>query len=309
MMIKKIAAALAGAAIISLCSCSVGFVNSTNVRYENDDKYTAGNIEISDRIDTLDIEWPTGRLDIYSAETESVTVKETTEDSLDDKEKVHTWHDGSKLHIRFCKSGERYTGEEKKLEISVPKSFEMENIKINVSSADVSCTGLTAKTAELNASSGNISFEGDAASFLSSSSSGNIIFNGTAEKIDTSASSGKVTITQKGRADSIITKTSSGEITIDAEYADTISANSSSGDKRITLAEMPQKTTLISSSGDVKLTLPDNPDFDLNIETSSGDISYEMPLSKTDDNNYTCGNGGNMVSISTSSGNVQILKK
>lgn len=306
MMIKRTAAALLCAALISLCSCSVGFVDATSVKYDNADKYTAGDIEITDSIETLDIDWPTGRLDISSADTQSVTVKETTKGSLSDKEKVHTWQEGSTLHVRFCRSGEHYSGEEKQLKVTVPKSTALENVSLHVSSADVSCTGLTAAAAELSASSGNLSFEGDAQSLRCESSSGNISFSGNSGDIKAAASSGNVFITQRGRAQSISAQTSSGEITIDAEYADKLSAESSSGDKSITLAEISRSVELISSSGDVKLALPENSDFDMNIDTSSGDISYEMPLSKTGSNSYTCGSGGNMISISTSSGDVKI---
>ena len=309
MRIKTIAAALIGAALMSLCGCSVGFVDAVSVKYDNADKYTAGDIEITDIIDTLDIVWPMGRLDVAAADSEGVSVKETTKGSLDDKERVHTWQEGSTLHVRFCRSGERYSGEEKQLKITVPKSDTLSNIKINVSSADVSCTGLTAGAAELSASSGDVSFEGDASSFICESSSGNISFSGVAEKISTEASSGDIFITQKGTADIISAETSSGVITIDAEQANKLWAESSSGDKGITLGHMPQSVSLKSSSGDVKLTIPEGSSFDASISTSSGDVSYQLPMSKTGDKSYTCGSGGNKLDITTSSGDVQILKK
>ena len=294
--------------MMCLCGCSVGFVNGSAVSYDNADKYTAGDREITDKIDTLDIDWVSGKVTV-SAGGSTVKVKETTDADLDDNLKVHTWADGSTLHVRFCKSGERYSkSAEKTLEITVPSETVFEDIKVNTSSADIVCEGVAAKTAEMDSSSGELTYNGNAGSFDADSSSGNISFSGIASDIDADSSSGQVTIDQKGDAQSIEVSTSSGEIEVDCEYTDTLKASSSSGDKDITLRKMPKEVSVSSSSGKLDITLPEDAGFTAEIDTSSGDVSYDLPMSKTGDDTYTCGSGENKLSISASSGDVKINK-
>ena len=307
-MKKKIVfGALISAAMMCLCGCSAGFINGSTVKYSNADKYTAGDREITDKIDKLDIDWPTGKITVSASDSKDVSIKETSKNELDDKYKVHSWAEGSTLHIRFCKSGER-CDEDKTLEISVPKDTDFRDISVDCSSADATVEGLSSVKVSMDASSGNMTYNGSADSFSADTSSGNISFSGEASEISAECSSGEVSIEQTGKADSISAETSSGDIKISAEHTDKLSVDSSSGDKVIRLAEMPSDTSIEASSGDIELYLPENADFTAEIDTASGDIDYELPMSKKGDDTYICGSGTNELSIDTSSGDVKILK-
>ncbi len=304
-----IIAALALAAMVCLCGCSVGFINVNGVRYSDADKYTPGDREFSETIDTLDIDWSSGGVKVTAADVSVVSVKETTKAQLEDELKVHTWAEGSTLHVRFCKSGESYDkNEPKTVEITVPKAAVLEGVNIDVSSADVTCEGLTAKSAALDSSSGNTVFSGSADSFTADSSSGNITFNGEAKKIKADSSSGDITVTQKGKCESISIGTSSGDADIDAQSVNSLTLDTSSGLGSIKLAEMPSDVNIEASSGDMTLRLPETAGFKATISTSSGDVSYELPMTKEGEETYICGDGSSKLSIDTSSGNVKILK-
>ena len=301
-------AAIISAVMMCFCGCSIGFVSGSTVRYDNADKYTAGDREIIDKIDKLDIDWIGGYVKVTTGGS-TVQIKETTKGDLADKYKVHTWAEGSTLHVRYCKSGERYNEDnEKTLEITVPEDVLYKSINIDSSSADVTCEGLSSKKAVMDASSGNMTYIGNADSFTADTSSGNISFTGEAKTISTDSSSGDVFIEQTGESDSISTDSSSGDMNITAEYTKSLSTDTSSGKQVIKLEKQAESISLDSSSGDVKLYLPENADFTAEISTSSGDVSYELALKKTGDETYVCGNGENEVSIDTSSGDVKILK-
>ena len=62
-----------------------------------------------------------------------------------------------------------------------------------------------------------------------------------------------------------------------------------------------------TSSGSVELYMPENADFTLDVDTASGDISWDVPL-KRDGDKYVSGNGSGMIEIDTSSGDVRIGK-
>ena len=295
--------------LMCLSGCSAGFIGGTSVSYDNADKYAPGDREFSEAIDELDIDWVSGRVTVTAADVSGVSVRETTKAKLDDELKVHTWAEGSILHVRFCKSGERYNrDEDKTVEITVPGDTVYKNVKIDVSSADVSCTGLDAEKADLDASSGNMEYSGNADSFTADSSSGNISFSGEAKSIKADASSGDVVIEQKGSSDSIAVDTSSGNIKIDAGHTGSLELDSSSGSKEVRLAEMPASTVIDSSSGTVTMYLPGDADFEADISAGSADVSFELPMTKNGDETYICGSGENKLRIDTSSGNVKILK-
>ena len=310
---KIIITAFLSAAAICLSGCAVSITNAgsigSTVNYPNADKYTAGDREIKDEIHALDIAWPSGAVKVSAASGKTVSVKETTAAKLTDDLKVHSWTDGGVLRVRFCKSGSSYQNPEPKtVEITVPESIRLEDVGISVASADVDCSGLSAKNADLSAASGKLQYTGTAERFRSSASSGNISFSGESDEISATASSGAVEIAQRGKSDCISVDTSSGRISIDAEQTAELTASSSSGEKDIRLKEVPQKMRLTASSGDVTLTLPEKSDFTADINTASGSVSYDLQMSKEDGNTYVCGSGVNKVTIDTSSGNVSILK-
>ena len=302
-------AALISTVMVCLCGCSVGFIGGSKVRYDNADKYTAGDREITEKIDKLDIDWVSGKVTVTADDVSTVTVKETTKGDLEDKIKVHTWAEGSTLHVRFCKSGERYSEKEMKtLEITVPEDVLYKSVKVDSASADVVCEGLNSKKAVMDASSGDMVYNGDAESFTADTSSGNIGFSGKAKNISTDSSSGDVFIEQKGEGESISSDTSSGDVEITAENAGSVSVDSSSGEQTIRLEAAPNELSLDSSSGDIKVYLPEDADFTANIDTASGDVDYELPMSKKGDETYVCGNGDGEYRIDTASGDVKIYK-
>lgn len=270
--INVITAAVFAAAAMGLCSCSVGFMNTASIgTYDNADKYTAGDLETTEKIESVDIEWASGKVDITTGGSGSVTVKETAKTELSDKEKVHTWVNGGVLYVKFCKSGEKVDGDsDKRVEITLPEGVVLDKLTAEASSADVKVNGVSAKTASFEASSGELDYYGNA---------GSIDF-----------------------------ETSSGDISVSANITGKFSTESSSGEHIIKLGSTPSSTRIESSSGDVKLTLPESAGFNATIDTSSGDVSYELPMQKTGDNSYTCGSSNNELGIETSSGDVKILK-
>ncbi len=304
-------AAVMAASMTGMCSCSFGFFNSASIgTYKNADKYTAGDLETDEKIETVDIEWASGYVDIVSAKGTKVTVKETCKDDLSDEEKVHTWVNDGVLYVKFCASGERVDStSEKRVEITLPDGVELKKLSAEASSADMNADGISAKSVYMEASSGDVRFSGSAGGkFEAETSSGNISFSGEADTISAEASSGEVFIEQSGESKSISAETSSGDIEIKAGQTKKLNTESSSGDHSIRLEKTPAKTDIEASSGDVKLYLPEDAAFKAEIDTSSGEVSYELPLTKTGDESYTCGTSDNELNIETSSGDVEIFK-
>ncbi len=304
-IIQIIAVAAVAMLCLTGCAVSIGFGYS----YANADKYIAGDREITEQIHTLEIDWPSGAVTVRADSVETVTVRETTKAQLSDSEKVHTWVDGDVLHVQFCKSGSNYRKKEPKtVEITVPESVQLENLNIDVASADVDCSGLTANAAHMDSASGDLIFDGNADSFKGNAASGAISFTGRSDRIQATTASGRIEISQSGQSALIDAHATSGAVHIDAEQADQVKTDTTSGKQEIRLQAVPQETALDTTSGTVTLYLPEQADVSATVSTTSGDVNYELPMTKTADNTYVCGSGANSLKIHTTSGDVSILK-
>ena len=315
--------ALAGA----LCGCS--FMGVTSYIYDNSDKYTAGDREIKDKIEKIDIDYLSGQVTLTGNTGESIKITETAKKELDDQRKVHTWVDGTTLYIRFCDSGRNMDLNhlDKKLTVTIPADTNLSDLKIQITSGDVKCSDIAAENVDVDTSSGDVDVSCTAANIKVDASSGDITLTATAEEISVESSSGDIVVKQTGKsrkiaaeassgalditAEEVInlrTKTSSGRIKVTADTVGNFESDSSSGRCEASFAQAPDSTDIETSSGSVKLLLPANAELTAEFDTSSGDITYEFPFTK-DGNHYVSGAGTSKLRVETSSGDITIGKR
>ena len=110
---------------------------------------------------------------------------------------------------------------------------------------------------------------------------------------------------------------------IRAKTVGDFSASSSSGDVRAEIGTVKRAAvsttsgkvdvdfdkfdalTVSATSGNVKADLPEKPGFTATLKVTSGDIRCDLPLTKNG-KTYVCGSGSSEVSISTTSGDIEI---
>ena len=258
MLTSKLAAgamALIVPATVCLTGCSFGVFNTLNYKYDNADKYEAGNREIDDKITKINLDYASGNVTVKGKDTDTVSVEETVNKDIDKDHQVHTWVDGNTLYIRYCASKDmlNFSGIEKSLEVTIPEAQDLDDFVINVSSGDVMLDSFT--TDSLN----------------SRSSSGNVKIACSAKTIDHKSSSGDVNLVQKGNADSVKVKASSGKIVINQDGdLNTFDVDSSSGKIEIYQTGNVGTANIHSSSGGVKAEM--GTVDDLTIDVSSGPI-------------------------------------
>ena len=293
-------------AIMILCLSSC-VANVT--MYDHGNNYTAGDFETKDEITAIDIDWSSGNVNVSYHDKDTVSVTETCNIELKDSQKVHTWLDGKTLHIRYCKSGENFnlTNAEKKLQVSLPKTIELDTLNYDGSSADVSFNDVTATTIKVDTSSGTAKLSNCSAdTFKFDSSSGDIILDqkGESESIEADASSGDITVNAE-TVNELNFDTSSGEIKLNINSSEKISADTSSGKCELHFKKVPSEMKLDSASGDITIYLPKDTEFSADVDTASGDFDSEISLTKKNDT-YISGSGNNTMDIDTASGDIQI---
>ena len=262
-------AALAAAMLICLSGCSV----KLNYNYDNADKYIPGDREIAEKIENIDIDYMAGNVTVKGDKMATVTVKETSKTEIDDKLKVHTWVDGSTLHVKYCAAGKGFSIKdlEKSLEITVPADVKLSDMSIDDSAGDVSV-------------------------------------DCSAENYDIDASAGNITIVQHGESDEMEIDASAGDVDVTAESIGKLAIDISAGNLKLSADKAPEKSEIDSSAGNIEIYLPEKTDMTLEADISAGDFNSEIPFTKKGDA-YIFGNGKSKMDIDASAGDVGIKKK
>lgn len=180
-----------------------------------------------------------------------------------------------------------------KLDIYVPSDYK-ESLKIDSSSGDVTIDNFTLNNLNCKLSSGNLKF--------------NAL---TVNNFDYICSSGNLNAGSLNSKYSNL-KSTSGNIDI-GNFKGDLKSNSSSGNVKIAYSEFNNAVDIHVSSGRVDLKLPETAEFNLNAKASSGSVTCKFPITITDKqkDNYLQGtvkSDKNKVVISTSSGNINVLK-
>ena len=90
-----ILALVALVAICALTGCS-GIRSNT---YANSERYSAGDAEFSDRIENIEVDWPSGSVRVVSHPETTFLLSETAEEGMPEELRVHWWLEGSTLHV------------------------------------------------------------------------------------------------------------------------------------------------------------------------------------------------------------------
>lgn len=286
---KKLLTMIMAVAMLSLflCSCSIG----SHMNYDNADRYTVGDAEISDKVEEIAISWLDGSVKIEYHDKNTVAISETSAKTLTDEISVHWWLDGSTLRIQYAASNYSVPANlNKKLTITLPEALHLKGLTVSTTSGDIEIGTLSADQV------------------ATSSTSGDVKLQCSAENISLSATSGDLDVTQTGETDKITMSTTSGEIHIQSDKVKQVVTGSTSGDVTVVCGQTPEQLDISTTSGDVTVKLPKDASLTAKISTTSGDFDTDMGMSK-DGNSYVCGNGSSSFVISTTSGDVSILEK
>ena len=279
------------------------------------DKYTAGNAEITDKVEAIDIEWASGDVVFVQGSGNTVIIEETYQGSLPEDKQMHWCMDGTTLRVRFdislsILSLGSLTG--KKLTVTLPADLVLNNADIDVASADVEAGALRCRNFDFDAASGNVNVTFpdsiDSAEFDTASGDVTVAFGSDVGKLDTDAASGKLTANIAGSLGSFDCDSASGEVIINASGKVGSGKVSTSSGKVSISCEGLDGLDVSTASGSVTLRLPENVDMTLDIDTASGDFESDIPFSIKGDGKYVIGSGTANVNIDTASGDIIINK-
>ena len=288
----KLSTGLIICAVVLAAAVALGFggvFKAMGFSYENADKYTAGETDISDSVKNLDIDWINGKVIVQYHDDSTILLREESKKKIGKDMEMRWWLDGDTLRVRYAKSGFRLLGfwnQEKELTLTLPEDIAFDDVLIEATSGDLEIPALKAEDLTMDVTSGDINAEADAA------------------KIRIGATSGDISLKTEEDADEISIATTSGKISVEARSVGEMKVGCTSGDVTVRLGKF-EKLKVNVTSGDVTAYLPEEPGFTAGLDTTSGKVKYDLPMSK-EGSAYVCGDGSGTVEIDTTSGDVQI---
>ncbi len=246
---------------------------SAGLRYENAEKYTAGEGTVTETVTALDIEWIAGSVTVAYADVAGITFSEESTRALTDETTMRYFLDGTTLRIRYAKAtggcvNTHYPA--KDLTVYVPRGVSLGEMEIETVSADIWYTDITTQTLDIESVSGNIS------------------------------ASVKQTV-------DVDVDTVSGKLELAVFAVHTLDVSSVSGEISIVANTSQTRGDVESVSGRVQLAL--NPDCGFTVEyrSTSGRFTAEL-AGETAGKVWTYGDGTGRWDVQTTSGNIAIKR-
>ena len=254
-------------AVFGLSSCG------SKLKYDNADKYTAGDWAQSVLISAIDVEWVNGKVEIVSHPYGYLAVSETSESELPEKMQMHWYYDGATLKIKPAADGVKVNKlPEKTLTVYVPGFYSFSDIDVTTVSADIS------------------------------------IADAGANFVDIETVSGKVDLNLVGRTEEIEIETVSGDVVLSSHVLRSIEIASSSGRVEVNGKAVPAETEITTVSGDILYNLPESAAFSAECQSASGTVTNSF-TGATGGGNQIVNGGTAPVELTTVSGNITIGKK
>lgn len=284
------------------------FSDMDNLKYEtneyNIDESFSNIIVDADTCDVNIIPADNRRCTVVCNESDKIYYNVSVKDNtlkIEEKNKL-AWYD----YIGFLHWGDM------SINIYLPE-YEYNSLYIENSSGNVDVSNyICFFDAEVNASSGDINFEGYVVNDLEiSASSGNILLTGVeAENIAASTSSGDIRAVALKAYNRFYTSASSGDITVKDSKSDYFRGSVTSGDISLTDYICDYDINLESTSGD--LELEDSDAKNIELKATSGDITGKLLSAKLFDVDTNSGDvdvpqsaKGGRCRIETTSGDIE----
>jgi len=247
---------------------SVADIFAYTYKYDNGERFTAGNTTISVPVKNMDIDWVNGNVTVDYHDDDTVLISETSKMALDDYTRLHWCMDGDKLIVKFAKSGARIRPDlGKDIVITLPRSAVTESAVIDNTTGDIFVKGGSWSALGLSCTTGSVNLSADSVDDLTAhSTTGNV----------------NIDVMSTGTADLHCT---TGDVILVTSCFDSLKA----------------KTT----TGDIRAKLPEKLGFTATLSATTGDVSCAIPHTNSD-KTYTVGDGSRTVEMKATTGNVSI---
>lgn len=316
--------------ILLVCLIGIGII--VGVEYNNRDEGESfnflnifgGGTEVNesadlklDDVSTLVVDCVSGDINVIESNEARVTLTGTIRSTNQESDFLKVYKDGDTLTVKFDAKIKPFGFMSTNIDMTVyiPKNSNLD-VEVKSASGDVKVTDLDFKDLSVNSTSGSTTIsncEGNGLSLRKSSGDTNVndaAFN----SLYINSTSGDIEVVNTPADITLISTSGNTDL---SGISGSIDLRSTSG--RVTLSvdgTKPKAINVNSTSGDVRLHLDSGAEFELSAKATSGDINTDFEITvKGTGNNFSktldgkSGNGGNFISIRTTSGDIDLIKK
>lgn len=261
--------------------------------YDNENEYIAGSSAvISEQITNIEVDWISGNVRISAYDGDKVQFEEKSNNEFEEKYQLRYRVKGDTLYIKPCKSMRTFSKiPDKDLEISIPYDLAlvMNKIDVETASAEISLAEITARELDFSTASGDVWLE-----------------KCSAVDMDIENVSGYINLTETN-ADNLDAEFVSSNIEIMGTVG-RLNVESVSGNVYLVSDTAPNSVDVQTVSGDIKFEIPENDGFSIELDSVSGKITSDFPLT-LNKGTKIYGNGSRDYEFETVSGDVSIKIK
>ncbi len=278
--------------VISLSGCIRNLVSQDYIY--NDSNYSIGNKAFVDYINEIDVDWILGDIYIMPSSNHELIIREdirgNSEETVEDKYRMHYKLDGDKLDIKFSGSSLNLTFvyQVKILYIYLPSEVDM--ININNVSSDINISEVSINKLKIENISGDIELNK-----IKTSETGVNNVSGDIELNNSNLNNLKV-------------NNVSGEIILFENDILNLIVESVSGNIGLTLTKIPNELSIETVSADITAYINKNAKLSFKFNTSSGDFICKVNC-KIEENLLIINDGNTGFEIESVSGNFKIYEK
>lgn len=164
---------------------------------------------------------------------------------------------------------------------------------------------------QLEAANAPVTVNGTRGTLAVEVGAGDVRLTGTDGEVKVSTGSGRVELT-KAKGGAVAIETGSGDVAASGLEAGNLAIESGSGNVTVEIKGEVDRLYVDTGSGDIAITAPPSLSAQLELETASGEINSDFPLSVTqtgsDHLSGTVGGGKGKISVETGSGGVRLLR-
>lgn len=276
--------AIIAVAVLILSACS-----PVGIRYANSNRYTSGDASISDRVRELNINWADGSVSVQYHRGSRVEVSETAGHSMNKDQRLHWYLDGNTLNIQYAASGSHVLSNlNKQLTVLLPDDLRLDDLRINVASAQVEADGVDAENIRICTASGRIA----------------VRQQGRCEELKVDSASGGVAV-ELDKVDKLNINTASGAVYVNAAQLEKADVSCVSGKVTMQFADAPDRVDVETVSGDATLLLPRDAGFTAELDSATGKLGGEL-IKGSHGDEATVGNGKCIIDMDSVSGDLTI---
>ena len=185
------------------------------------------------------------------------------------------------------------------------------DLTVSAGSADVRSSDTSGRLV-LDTGSGDVSVDGARGDVMLDTGSGDVtVSNVSGGALTADTGSGDVTGSDITVGE-LSVDTGSGDVSVESIEATEVSVDTGSGDVELSFRSSPNEIWVDTGSGDVTLALPASWESSVELDTASGDIHSDFPLTVEEmDDDYVrgrVGSGGGSLEVDTGSGDVRLIR-